>query len=71
MKIIEHGKTFGKTIRFECFNCGCTFDPEYGEYDVDEFDDRTIYNTTCPECHARLSGFEGNFIMWVDKDENN
>lgn len=71
MKIIEHGKTFGKTLRFVCVNCGCVFEPEYGEYNVDEYDNRVIYASTCPECHARLCGVEGNFIMWVDKNENN
>lgn len=51
MKIIHPGnKDYPKQIkRFTC-KCGCVFEAEKGEYDVDSQYNETYYTCKCPTC---------------------
>ena len=58
MKIIKHGTQKNNTRKFVCNSCGCVFEAENNEYEVDfsqtceEF--ITTYYTFCPECRCEV-----------------
>lgn len=57
MKIIKKGKTkeelkaiLNKTKRFECKTCGCVFEANEDEYEVEEEWIYSTYYCFCPNC---------------------
>ncbi len=62
MKVIKQGKSkeelkaiLNKTKRFECPTCGCIFEADEDEYDVDN-DFYSSFYCKCPNCGR--NGFE-------------
>lgn len=60
MKIIKEGKTkeelekiLKNTKRFECKTCGCIFEADDGEYELEEDWIYTTYHCRCPNCERR------------------
>ena len=60
MKIIKEGKTKEQlekipkyTKRFECKTCGCIFEADNDEYEVEDNRCRVLYFCKCPNCEHR------------------
>ena len=52
IKIIKPGKKPDTTERFECSYCGCVFDADGYEYELefDSLNSRYCYAADCPTC---------------------
>lgn len=54
MRIIKEGNpdAVKRRVRFTCRRCGCVFEADFGEYDVDCQYNQEYYSCNCPTCGA-------------------